>query len=130
MSEKRRDNKNRILRTGESQRSDGRYEYKYTDILGKRKSVYSWRLVSTDLYKCDYYCFYKVSQRILKYFYDSFTTNESLYSYFSMTFLFCAKKTFGFMERRTKNMLKIYYGIRRPEKKRKDGKKENKEKEA
>lgn len=48
MSEKRRDNKNRILRTGESQRSDGRYEYKYTDILGKRKSVYSWRLVSTD----------------------------------------------------------------------------------
>lgn len=83
------------------------------------------------LYKCDYYCFYKVSQRILKYFYDSFTTNESLYSYFSMTFLFCAKKTFGFMERRTKNMLKIYYGIRRPTKKqRKDGKKENKEKEA
>ncbi|HBE9538590.1 integrase DNA-binding domain-containing protein, partial [Clostridioides difficile] len=25
MSEKRRDNKNRILRTGESQRKDGRY---------------------------------------------------------------------------------------------------------
>ena len=29
MSEKRRDNKNRILRTGESQRKDGRYAYKY-----------------------------------------------------------------------------------------------------
>ncbi|HCX6226399.1 TPA: integrase DNA-binding domain-containing protein, partial [Clostridioides difficile] len=27
MSEKRRDNKNRILRTGESQRKDGRYAY-------------------------------------------------------------------------------------------------------
>ena len=29
MSEKRRDNKGRILRTGESQRADGRYMYKY-----------------------------------------------------------------------------------------------------
>lgn len=48
MSEKRRDNKNRILRTGESQRPNGQYEYKYTDITGQRKSVYSWRLVSTD----------------------------------------------------------------------------------
>ena len=33
MSEKRRDNKNRILRTGESQRKDGRYAYKYIDTL-------------------------------------------------------------------------------------------------
>ncbi|MFC2736952.1 MAG: autotransporter-associated N-terminal domain-containing protein [Leptotrichia wadei] len=31
MSEKRRDNKGRILKTGESQRKDGRYLYKYTD---------------------------------------------------------------------------------------------------
>ena len=35
MSEKRRDNKNRILRSGESQRKDGRYAYKYTDTFGK-----------------------------------------------------------------------------------------------
>ena len=48
MSEKRRDNKNRILRTGESQRPNGQYEYKYKDITGQRKSVYSWRLVATD----------------------------------------------------------------------------------
>ena len=34
MSEKRRDNKNRILRTGESQRKDGRYAYKYIDTFG------------------------------------------------------------------------------------------------
>ena len=34
MSEKRRDNKNRILRSGESQRKDGRYAYKYTDTFG------------------------------------------------------------------------------------------------
>ena len=48
MSEKRRDSKNRILRTGESQEADGRYKYRYIDANGKRKSVYSWRLVATD----------------------------------------------------------------------------------
>ena len=29
MSEKRRDSKNRILRTGESQEADGRYKFRY-----------------------------------------------------------------------------------------------------
>ena len=48
MSEKRRDNKNRILRTGEVQEADGRYKFRYTDANGNRKSVYSWRLVATD----------------------------------------------------------------------------------
>lgn len=48
MSEKRRDSKGRILRQGESQRKDGKYEYKYIDAFGKRHSVYSWRLVATD----------------------------------------------------------------------------------
>ena len=32
---KRKDNKGRNLRLGESQRKDGRYVYKYTDIYGK-----------------------------------------------------------------------------------------------
>lgn len=48
MSEKRRDNKGRILKTGESQRKDGRYLYKYVDTFGKTKCVYSWKLVPTD----------------------------------------------------------------------------------
>lgn len=48
MSEKRRDKKGRLLRAGEYQRKDGKYEYKYVDIDGNRKSVYSWQLVSTD----------------------------------------------------------------------------------
>lgn len=48
VSEKRRDNKNRILRTGESQRSDGKYMYRYVDSNGKTQSIYSWRLVGTD----------------------------------------------------------------------------------
>ena len=47
-SEKRRDNKNRILRTGESQRKDGRYAYKYIDTFGKPQFVYSWKVVPTD----------------------------------------------------------------------------------
>lgn len=49
MSEKRRDNKRRVLRNGESQRSDGRYAYKYIGKDGKPHFVYSWRLEKTDL---------------------------------------------------------------------------------
>lgn len=48
MSEKRRDNKGRILRDGEHQRNDGKYEYKYVDAKGVRRSIYSWKLVETD----------------------------------------------------------------------------------
>ena len=40
MSEKRRDNRNRILRNGESQRSDGRYRFKYIDLNGEEKNIY------------------------------------------------------------------------------------------
>lgn len=36
------------MRSGESQRSDGKYEYKYADSNGERHSVYSWKLVATD----------------------------------------------------------------------------------
>lgn len=48
MSGKRRDSKNRILWSGESQRKDGRYAYKYTDTFGKPQFVYAWKLVPTD----------------------------------------------------------------------------------
>ena len=41
MSEKRKDNKGRILRTGESQRKDLIYQYRYTDVHGKRQTIYS-----------------------------------------------------------------------------------------
>ena len=45
--EKRKDNKGRNLKTGEYQRPDGRYEYRYKDeITGKRNSVMQliWRV--------------------------------------------------------------------------------------
>lgn len=48
MSEKRKDNKGRVLRNGEVQRADGKYMFRYTDLTGKRRTVYSWKLVSTD----------------------------------------------------------------------------------
>ena len=48
MAEKRRDKKGRILRKGESQRTDGRYMYRYMDCSGEYQTVYSWRLVETD----------------------------------------------------------------------------------
>ena len=50
LSEVRRDNKGRKFMTGESQNKDGRYRYKYTDVNGERKSVYSWRLTDSDPY--------------------------------------------------------------------------------
>ena len=47
MSSKRRDNKNRVLRNGESQQKDGRYRFTYY-VGEKQKCVYSWKLVETD----------------------------------------------------------------------------------
>mgnify|MGYP003292958553 CR=1 FL=1 len=41
MSKSRKDNRGRVLRKGESQRSDGRYVYQYVDPNGKRCSFYS-----------------------------------------------------------------------------------------
>lgn len=48
MSEKRKDSKGRVLRNGESQRTDGKYQFRYTDSSGQRITIYSWKLVDTD----------------------------------------------------------------------------------
>lgn len=45
---RRKDNRGRVLNDGETQRTDGRYAYQYTDILGNRKSIYSWKLLPSD----------------------------------------------------------------------------------
>jgi len=44
MSDKRRDHKGRVLRTGESQRADLRYQFRYKDARGNRRSIYSMDL--------------------------------------------------------------------------------------
>ena len=41
MPNKRKDNKGRLLRTGESQRKDLTYMYRYTDMRCKRQCVYA-----------------------------------------------------------------------------------------
>ena len=46
--QKRRDNRNRVLLVGESQKPNGMYTYKYQEN-GKSKYVYSWRLVMSDV---------------------------------------------------------------------------------
>lgn len=48
MAEKRKDSKGRILKDNESVMPDGRYRYQYIDAFGKRKAIYSWKLVPTD----------------------------------------------------------------------------------
>ena len=48
MSEKRKDDKGRILHNGEVQRKDGRYQFKYVDADGATRVVYSWRLNHSD----------------------------------------------------------------------------------
>ncbi len=45
MSGKRRDNKGRILCTGENQRKNGMYEFCYTDANKKRRSIYDMDLM-------------------------------------------------------------------------------------
>lgn len=39
--QRRKDNKGRVLKTGESQRKDGSYMYRYSDVYGTRRTVYA-----------------------------------------------------------------------------------------
>ncbi len=48
MADKRKDTKGRNLRRGEIQKPDGRYEYRYVDQKGIKRSVYSWKLTEGD----------------------------------------------------------------------------------
>lgn len=45
---KKKDNRGRTLKDGESQRNNGMYQYRYTDKSGTRQTIYSWRLVESD----------------------------------------------------------------------------------
>lgn len=80
MSTARRDNKGRILRNGEVQRPDGKYMFRYTDNFGKRRAVYSWRLVDTDRLKTgqrDSQSLRDKEKRILKDLDDKIKTNDA-----------------------------------------------------
>ena len=45
MPEKRKDSKGRVLKDGESQRANGTYDYRYTDIHKKRRCIYAKSLI-------------------------------------------------------------------------------------
>lgn len=45
MASSRKDSRGYVLRTGESQRKDGRYSYSYMDLQGIRRTVYAKTLV-------------------------------------------------------------------------------------
>lgn len=44
----KKDSKGRSLKQNEDQLKDGRYRYRYIDVNGNRKSIYAWKLVTTD----------------------------------------------------------------------------------
>lgn len=44
----RKDKRGRKLKSGESQRKDGMYQFRYMDLDNTRKTVYSWKLVPSD----------------------------------------------------------------------------------
>ena len=46
---RRKDKKGRILREGEYQLKDGRYRFRYRDIKGCCRDIYSWRLEKNDV---------------------------------------------------------------------------------
>lgn len=48
-AEKRRDSKGRLLQTGEVQKKDGSYIYRYFDANGVRQVLSSWRLTKSDV---------------------------------------------------------------------------------
>ena len=88
--EKRRDNKGRVLRNGEVQRPDGKYMFRYTDSVGKRRTVYSWKLVSTDKLKegqRESQALRDKEKRILKDLDDKIKTNDA--EHITINDLFC-----------------------------------------
>ena len=62
---KRKDSKNRNLRNGESQRKDGRYVYKYTDIYGKPQFIYLVLRQEKVQIKCNHFSLFLAKLNLL-----------------------------------------------------------------
>lgn len=96
MSVKRRDNKNRILRTGETQRADGKYMYRYVDANGKTKCLYSWKLVRTDVVpegKKDNGALRDLEKRVKRDLEDEITPDGNGYTVLDLVRKYTAQKT-------------------------------------
>ena len=96
MSEKRRDKKNRVLRTGVSQRADGKYMYRYVDANGKTKCLYSWKLVRSDSLpegKKDNGALRDLEKRIIKNLDDDIIPDADGYTVLGLVKKYVAQKT-------------------------------------
>lgn len=81
MAASRKDSKGRVLKTGESERKDGLYQYRYTESSGVRKTIYANNL--TDLRKKEAEI-QKLSQLGVSYFEGSMSVNDLLKRYLSL----------------------------------------------
>lgn len=78
MTNRRRDNKKRVLQKGESQRKDGLYQFRYTDNFGKRHCIYSKDL--NDLRNKEKEI-YKLLEKGIRYCDGDITVNELVEKY-------------------------------------------------
>ena len=81
MSEKRKDSNGRVLKTGESQRKDGIYQYRYTDASGKRQTVYAGTLKALREKEDE---IRKITDKGVDYFAGKITVNTLIERYLSL----------------------------------------------
>lgn len=81
MSTSRKDSKGRVLKTGESERKDGLYQYRYTEPGGQRKTIYANNL--NDLRKKESEI-QKLTELGVSYFEGSMTVSKLLDRYLSL----------------------------------------------
>ena len=72
----RKDNKGRVLQKGESQRKDGTYMYRWTDLGKKRQCIYAKTL--NDLRKQEQKLFSEISNGVLR---TNITLNQQIELY-------------------------------------------------
>lgn len=81
MAASRKDSKGRVLKTGESERKNGLYQYRYTESSGQRKTIYANNL--NDLRKKEAEIM-KLTQLGVSYFEGSMTIKDLLQRYLSL----------------------------------------------
>ena len=81
MAASRKDSKGRVLKTGESERKDGLYQYRYTESSGQRKTIYANNL--NDFRKKGAKIM-KLTQLGVSYFEGSMTIKDLLQRYISL----------------------------------------------
>lgn len=89
------DDKGRELPRGIRQRKDGSYEYRYTDIFGKKKSVYSRKLYATDKVEGDQRkpCIIDLMKKIERDLYDGITMEGGKLSVYELCERYTKTKT-------------------------------------